>query len=119
MDYFLKHNPTPILRTGKHWVVTTNISPYLGTTHHFIFVHKKHIESVTQLSSDASAELMKHVAWLSKKYNIKGGGFFMRYGEGNYTGGSVAHLHAQLLTGVKKSAHTFRIATTLGYGKKK
>lgn len=119
MEYFLKNNPMPILRNGAHWVVTPNVSPYKGTEHHFIFVHKKHIERPEQLKPAAWEELRSHVAWLSKKYKMPGGGFFMRFGEGSFSGATVAHLHAHLLTGKKKSASTLPIKPTLGYGENK
>lgn len=118
-EYFVYH-PKPILRSGQHWLVTENISPYRGTKHHFLFVHKKHIENLAQLSPAAAAELASHAAWLTKKYKLPGGALFMRFGDKRYTGASVTqHLHAQLISGSKNSRAAFTIHPTLGFGKKK
>lgn len=116
--YFLKYHTRPILRRSKHWLVTENFNPYSGTKHHLLFVHRGHIDTPHKLTKDASAELFKHVAWAEKKYKLPGGAFFMRFGDLKYTGASVAHLHAQLITGSPQSAKTEKIKVTLGHKKK-
>lgn len=81
----------------QFWLVTDNAYPYKFTKHHILIVHKAHIEHVSELSSDAWGELQQIVNELTKTKNITGGSFFMRFGDTNFTGASVAHLHAQLL----------------------
>ncbi len=113
-----KYHTRPILRTGKHWLLTENMSPYEGTKKHFLFIHKKHIETPQKLSAAAWKELLSHLNWVSKKYRLPAGGFFMRFGDMHYTGASVAHLHAQMIIGSKKSKGSFIIGPTLGFGKR-
>ncbi len=116
--YFTYHT-RPILRQGRNWLVTENMNPYTGTRHHFLFVHKKHIESAENISPKAWQELGSHVKWVSKKYKLPAGSFFMRFGDMRYTSSSVVHLHAQLVSGVPRGKKTFLITPGIGYGRKK
>lgn len=118
-EYFRKYHPKPILKETDAWFVTTNMSPYEGTTHHFLFVYKKaHTNNPTDLSPEDSADLFAQVQWIIAEYSIKGGSFFMRFGEGGYNGSSVEHLHAQLIVGEQKSDETEGLRVKLGYKKK-
>ena len=92
------------------------MSPYEGTTKHFIFVYKPaHVISPTQITKDSRAELFELIDWAITAYDISGGSFFMRFGKGNYNGSSVEHLHAQLIVGVEKSEQTEGLKVKLGY----
>lgn len=114
-DHFTRYHPKPILKETDYWFVTTNMSPYEGTTHHFLLVYKpEHITSPNQINNDAWQELFEHIAILNKEYDIDGGAFFMRYGDTSYTGSSVEHLHAHLISGVKKTKDTEAIRVKLG-----
>ena len=113
-----KYHTRPILRTSKYWLVTENMSPYAGTKKHFLFIHKKHIETPNKLSALAWKELLSHINWVSRKYKLPAGGFFMRFGDTRYTGATVAHPHAQMIFGTKKGKGSFLIGPTLGFGKK-
>lgn len=115
---FLRYHTRPILRTGKHWLVTENANPYQGSRHHYLFVHTKHVESIATLSPIAFAELKSHIVWLQKKYNLKGGSLFMRFGDTRLTSASVAHVHAQMIVGAPRGKNTEPLAVTLAYKKK-
>ena len=97
-DYMHKFHKKPILKTGKYWLLTDNAYPYEGAKHQLLLVHKKHIESVEDLSAPAWAELRTLAKEIIKKRKIKGGSFLMRFGDTDYTGASVAHLHANLVS---------------------
>ena len=93
-----KYHTKPILKEGEYWIMTDNASPYKHAKHHILFIHKKHIENVVDLSDEASQELLEIVRAEAKKRNIQGGTFYMRFGNTAYTGASVSHLHANLIS---------------------
>jgi ATP adenylyltransferase len=99
-EHFKNYHPKPVLKETDYWFFTENISPYEGTKYHFIFVYKPgHIETPVELQTEAIVDLFALVTSAIDEYKIPGGSFFMRFGEGRYTGGSVQHLHAHLLMG--------------------
>ena len=51
-----------------------------------------------KLSVEAWSELFNLVHEETKKRKLGGGTFFMRFGETAYTGASVAHLHANVIS---------------------
>lgn len=99
--YLKPYHDNPIEKTGKYWVVTKNDYPYKGSSYHYLIIHRRHIEHIQEISRPAFAELADHLKWLSKKYKLPAGGFAIRFGDSDYTGASISHLHAQLLVGVK------------------
>ncbi len=113
-ENFTKYHPKPILKKTNFWFVTENMSPYEGTTTHIIFVYKpKHITLPSEMEEGAVADLFENINWATDKFNIKGGSFFIRFGNTNYNGSSVEHLHAHLLTGVEKNENTEGIKVKL------
>lgn len=90
-----KYHKQPIIKETKYWLVTTNQWPYDHTLHHFLLIYKDHAEQLQELETEAGKELFELVAWLEKEYHIPGGGWAMRFGDTNYSSGSVAHLHVQ------------------------
>lgn len=115
MKHFLKYHTKPILRNGKYWVLTENFEPYKGSKHHLLAVSKKHTTRFENLSAAAQAELFKLFGAELRKRKIKGGAMFMRFGDTDYTGGSVEHLHAQLVSGAKRGKNRERLTIYLGY----
>ena len=115
---FFKYHTKPIIRKGKNWFVTENFEPYKGSKTHLLLIHKDHIEHVNDLKKDAWCELLGHLTWASKKFKLKGETLIMRYGNTNYTGASVNHLHAQIISGVERTTkNTKPIKTVIGFGK--
>ena len=99
-ENFVKYHPKPILKETEFWFFTENMSPYPGTKHHFIFVYKPaHITEPRELPTQAITDLFDLINDAVDKYEIPGGSFFMRFGDNQYTGSSVEHLHAHLLMG--------------------
>lgn len=116
--HFKKYHPKPIIKETGNWFVTTNMSPYEGTVHHFLFVYKPaHIISPADMSAEAAAELFALVGEQVQNNDMPGGAFFMRFGEGGYSGSSVEHLHAQLIIGEKRGEDTESLKVKLGYKK--
>jgi diadenosine tetraphosphate (Ap4A) HIT family hydrolase len=113
-----KYHTRPILQDGKYWLATENMAPYTGTKHHFLLLHKKHIEHVTDISPKAWEELLVQIKWLCKKYKLPAGSFFMRFGDKRYTGASVTqHVHAQMFIGSPKSKKTYPLSPLLGHSR--
>lgn len=116
--HFRQYHPKPILKETTSWFLTENMSPYEGTAHHYIFVYKpKHITLPSELSREGRIELFDLIDWAVKEFNIPGGAFFMRFGDGDYNGSSVEHLHGQLLSGVKKGDDSEGLRVKLSYKK--
>lgn len=118
-EHFRKYHPKPIIKETESWFFTENMSPYEGTAHHYIFVYKPaHIRFPSELTNEARIELFDLIDWAIKEYAIPGGSFFMRFGDGTYTGGSVEHLHAHLISGVEESDDTEGLRVKLAYKNK-
>lgn len=114
-----KQHREPIIFEGAHWLVTNNNWPYAGTKHHFLLIHKKHVEKAEDVTPKAWAELQTLYKKLCKKYKLAGATFFMRSGDTRLTGATVAHLHAQVVVGVRKTAGAEPIQPVAGFKKKK
>ena len=118
MEHFLKYHTKPIIKEGRYWVLTENFEPYKGSKHHLLAVSKKHVQRFEELTPAAQSELFKLFGDEVKKRNIPGGALFMRFGDTDYTGGTVEHLHAQLVSGGKRGKNKQPLITYLGYSVK-
>jgi ATP adenylyltransferase len=99
-EHIENYHPKPIIKEGRFWLVTENMSPYVGTKHHLLFVYTpKHVESVNEIPLEAFAELYYLLNQVRNDFWIKGGTLILRFGDNRYNGGSVSHLHAQLVVG--------------------
>lgn len=97
-EHFTRYHKKPIIKTGRYWILTDNSYPYKGTRHHLLLIHKKHIETISDISAQAWSELLKITQAEAKKRTIAGGTFYVRFGDTSYTGASVTHLHANLVS---------------------
>ncbi len=93
-ENLLKYHKNPILKDGAYWLLTNNMYPYEAAKYHVLIIHKKHIESMAEISSEAWAEVKVLTEAFAKENNIPGGTFIMRFGDTRYTGATVRHLHA-------------------------
>lgn len=96
-----KYHSKPVLFHGVHWVVTENFDPYHGAKHHFMFIHRKHIVSFSELKPAALQELALLTKKLERKFSLPAGVFLFRFGDTRYTGGSVNHFHGHFVLGDK------------------
>lgn len=101
-EYFNQYHEKPTLIDGKYWLLTDSMYPYKNSAHHFLLVHKKHIERIQDVNKSAWKELKEVIDQITTKKNIPGATLLFRFGETNYTGASVSHLHAQLVSGPGK-----------------
>lgn len=115
-EHFRRYHPKPILRENDYWFVTENMSPYEGSKMHFLFVYKPvHATHIEDISPESFADLLKHIQWVTATYGIEGGSFFVRFGNMQYNGSSVAHIHAQLIVGEKQSEGREAMRVKLGW----
>ncbi|MCW9054840.1 MAG: hypothetical protein OQJ98_02580 [Candidatus Pacebacteria bacterium] len=117
-EHFEKYHNSPIEEEGEWWVVTKNDYPYDGTSAHYLLVYKLHATNVTEVDQEAWVEFGRFVSMLNEKHAPNGGAVFMRFGDMDYTGSSVAHLHAQFLVGGPHSEDAEKLRVKLGYKKR-
>jgi ATP adenylyltransferase len=98
-EHLAKYHQNPTLKEGRYWLLTKNMYPYIGAAHHYLLIHKKHIQGFDELTDAAWSELKEVTSWVLKERKIKGGALLMRFGDTKHTGASVTHLHAQLVSG--------------------
>lgn len=92
------HHKNPILREGAYWLLTKNMYPYKGTSHHLLIILKRHTTRFEEIDKDEFAELQELISWYTRENNVTGGSIFMRSGDTSLTGASVEHLHAQFVS---------------------
>ncbi len=109
-----KYHKNPITKETNYWLVTTNMYPYKNTKHHILIIHKEHIQSVTELSEAAWLELRRIYGDVINESNIPGGTMFIRFGDTRFTGASVAHLHAHLVSSDPDNGEYEPILTRIG-----
>jgi len=94
----LKYHRKPILKRINKWFLTEATWPYKNIRCHFMILGEKHRENFLELKKDDLEAVSSLVKWAIKKYKIKGGGLAIRFGNTDYTGASVAHLHFHLIS---------------------
>lgn len=114
-EHFLKYHTKPIILKGKYWILTENFQPYEGARVHLLAVSRKHVYHFEELSPAAHHELFALFAKELKKRKIQGGTLLMRFGNTDYSSGTVEHLHAQLISGAKRGKGREPLSTYIGY----
>ena len=115
-ENFTKYHPKPILKETEYWFVTENMSPYEGTSIHLLFVYKpEHTNLLSDIPKDAASDLFSLLSWASEHFSLEGGSFFMRFGNMEWNGSSVEHLHAQLIVGRQKDDSAEALRVKLGW----
>lgn len=92
-----KYHKQEILKEGKYWLLTTNQWPYKHTKVHLLIIYKEHATNLQELDPQSGIELLEFVQWAAEKFQIPGGGWAMRFGDTNYSAGTVAHIHVQFI----------------------
>lgn len=94
-----EEHKNPIIDENDNWVLTNNMYPAKGSEHHLLAIHKGHIEQMGLLTDKAWVNLRAIMLGEVAARRLVGGTFLMRFGDTAVNGGSVAHLHAQLISG--------------------
>lgn len=98
VEHLEKYHTEPILEKREGWIVTNNAYPYEGSSTHLLFIHQKHITHASEITKEEWGELHALVEKYVKKFELAGATLLMRFGNTNCTGGTVEHLHAQVVS---------------------
>ena len=93
----LKARGQEIIKEGQYWYITPNRWPYQATKHHYLIVSIPYWTDPHEISAAAAAEFFEFFNWLVDYCQAPGGGVGFRFGDSNYSAGTVAHLHAQFI----------------------
>lgn len=97
LENIRKYHKQVISKDGKYWMLTPNQWPYKHTKVHFLAIYKKHAETLSEIDPESGNELLEMMQWVQKEYQVPGGGWAMRFGDTNYSGGTVNHIHVQFV----------------------
>ena len=114
-----RHHGKPVLFRNAHWLVTENAWPYEGTRHQFLLIALEHLERAEDLPAAAWDSLGDAYRRLVREYRLDGAAFLLRTGMTEFTGASVAHLHAQVICGGRRDADSELIRALVGFREKR
>lgn len=97
LENIRNYHKQPILKEGRYWLITQNQWPYKHTKVHLLAIYKEHATNLAELDSKSGNELLDLLKWAELEYKIPGGGWAMRFGDTNYSAGTVNHLHVQFI----------------------
>ncbi len=92
-----KYHKHPILKRNRGWFITRCSWPYKNTDYHFLIISEKHRESLSFLASTDLFPVYRLANWAKIKFGIKGGALTVRFGDTDFTGATVCHLHFHLI----------------------
>ena len=98
-EHLHEYHQRPIIHETDNWLLTDNMHPYEGATEHLLVIHRSHIETIAEISQKALDEFSEVIGAAGILRGIKGATLLMRYGDTAFTGASVAHIHAQIVSG--------------------
>lgn len=116
-EHLFKHHQRPLIYKSKHWLVTENAWPYKGSRFHFLFITRSHVEATEDMPTAAWTDLQKLYKKLVRENDIKGATLMIRSGDTRFTGASVNHLHAHLITGSPRTKNTKSIKVPVSFKK--
>ncbi|MDD3531218.1 MAG: hypothetical protein PHV99_01345 [Candidatus Pacebacteria bacterium] len=110
-----KYHKKPILKKMKGWILTENSWPYKNAEKHFLLIAIKHKETLSDLSAEDFDAILRLSRWAVRTYKIQGGALALRFGETNFTGATVSHLHAHLIyPSLQKSGKSKTVSFPVG-----
>lgn len=115
--HLFKHHQKPLVHRSRHWLVTENSWPYKGTTHHFLFIARKHVEATEELSPAAWMDLHTTYRLIVERFGLTGATLVFRSGDTRLTGASVNHLHAHLVVGGPRTKNAKPIKALVAFRK--
>jgi len=93
-----KYHKKLVSKRKNDWFLTNNSWPYKNTGYHLIILGDKHKENFSELTKKDLESVAYLTNWAIKKWKIKGGGIAMRFGDTDYTGASVSHIHFHIIS---------------------
>ena len=114
-EHLFKHHFKPILYKTEFWIVTENSWPYAGTQFHILFISRRHVEKMEELSATELIDFQFLHRKFVKEHEIEGATLFIRSGDTEITGASVVHLHAHLVVGGPRKKNAKPIKALVGF----
>ncbi|MFA6300865.1 MAG: hypothetical protein WC609_00775 [Candidatus Paceibacterota bacterium] len=68
-----------------------------STEMHFLIIGVEHKTNLGELFSSDWVSINSLVKWTVDEYNIRGGGLAVRFGDTDYSGATIGHLHFHLI----------------------
>lgn len=96
-DVLKKYHHQPIMKQGTYWIITPNQWPYENVAMQLLAIYRDHVETIHEIEPAAGAELLTLLGEIELEHQIPGGGLAMRFGDTNYSAGTVKHIHAQFI----------------------
>lgn len=93
-----KYHKKPIIKQKGDWFLTEASWPYKNTRYHYLVIGDKHKENFSELTKKDFEAISYLTRWAIKKYKIKGGGLATRFGDTDFTGASVSHIHFHIIS---------------------
>lgn len=111
-----KYHKKPIYKKKNGWFLTNNSWPYENAKNHLMVLSGVHKENFSELTKQDLETVAFLANWAIKKWKIKGGAIAMRFGNTNYTGASVSHLHLHIISPKidKKTKHAKTVSFPIG-----
>lgn len=114
-EHLSTYHQKPILFRDACWLVTENAWPYDGARHQFLVIARRHLEAAEDLTPAAWEALGAAYRRLVGDYGLAGATLFLRSGLTDFTGASVAHLHAQVISGGRRRPDGELIRALVGF----
>jgi len=92
-----RYHKKPILKKLHGWIITENSWPYKNSQKHFLIISPVHKESLVAVNARDIESILVLSKWAVRKFRIRGGALTLRFGESDFTGATVSHLHAHLI----------------------
>jgi len=93
-----KYHTKPVFKQKNGWFLTENSWPYKDSRRHLIILGDKHKENFFELTKKDLETVAFLANWAIKEYKIKGGALAIRFGDTDFTGASVSHIHFHLIS---------------------
>jgi diadenosine tetraphosphate (Ap4A) HIT family hydrolase len=86
-----------VIRENELWRMWHNLFPLNATSIHLILAPRRHVESQDVFGAEDFSAMGDLFAWARGNFRLQGGGFIMRFGTPEFCGGTVLHLHANII----------------------
>jgi diadenosine tetraphosphate (Ap4A) HIT family hydrolase len=94
---FCKKISERTIHAGTYWWVTHNKYPYTGLQHHLLVIPHRHVENISEITPEESAEIFAIIQHTIEHFKIEGGGVLMRFGDPKFNNSSVPHAHLHIM----------------------
>lgn len=103
-----------ILCENDYWLLTYNQWPYDNTDLHLMAISKKHINSLIEMEPGSAEALFDLMKYAEMRFDIDHGAICMRFGDINYTGATIGHLHVHLIVSTKNLPEGAKVKFKVG-----